>query len=125
MNSRVVFLLPLSAGFGWDRADVVSIYSFAVLASGVSGPMVGRMFDRVGPRAIYMLGLGLMGGGLVLAPLATALWQFQLCLGLATGVGGLDWAEVRPLIAKHLGDLKIPVYVYAVYHAGVAAREAA
>ncbi|MCC7275009.1 MAG: MFS transporter [Alphaproteobacteria bacterium] len=87
LESFVVFLLPLSAGFGWDRADVVSIYSFAVLASGVSGPMVGRMFDRAGPRAVYMLGLGLMGGGLVLAPLATALWQFQLCLGLATGVG--------------------------------------
>lgn len=37
---------------------------------------------------------------------------------LATGVGGLDWDDVRPLIAQHLGDLQIPVYVYAVYHPG-------
>ena len=42
---------------------------------------------------------------------------------LATGVGGLDWTEVEPLIDKHLGDLDIPVYVYAVYHAGMQAKE--
>lgn len=42
---------------------------------------------------------------------------------LATGVGGLDWSEVRPLIAQHLGDLRIPVYLYTTFHAGVAAKE--
>lgn len=42
---------------------------------------------------------------------------------LATGVGGLDWAQVAPLVQNHLGDLGIPVYVYTVYHAGVQAEE--
>jgi O-acetyl-ADP-ribose deacetylase (regulator of RNase III) len=42
---------------------------------------------------------------------------------LATGVGGLSWEVVRPLIAQHLDDLGIPVYVYATYHAGVKAGE--
>jgi O-acetyl-ADP-ribose deacetylase (regulator of RNase III) len=42
---------------------------------------------------------------------------------LATGVGGLGWEVVRPLIAQHLDDLGIPVYVYATYHAGVKAGE--
>lgn len=37
---------------------------------------------------------------------------------LATGVGGLDWKEVEPLIQKQLSDLNIPVYVYTVYHPG-------
>lgn len=44
---------------------------------------------------------------------------------LATGVGGLDWSDVRPLVEKHLGDLTIPVYVYETYHPGVAAKEPA
>lgn len=35
---------------------------------------------------------------------------------LATGVGGLEWKDVRPLIDQHLGDLGIPVYLYATYH---------
>jgi O-acetyl-ADP-ribose deacetylase (regulator of RNase III) len=43
---------------------------------------------------------------------------------LATGVGGLDWADVLPLIEKKLGDLNIPVYVYETYHADKAAVEA-
>jgi len=42
---------------------------------------------------------------------------------LATGVGGLDWKDVRPLMEKHLGHLSIPVYVYATYNAGVRAEE--
>lgn len=42
---------------------------------------------------------------------------------LATGVGGLSWEEVSPLINKHLDDLKVPVYVYVTFQKGVAANE--
>jgi O-acetyl-ADP-ribose deacetylase (regulator of RNase III) len=42
---------------------------------------------------------------------------------LATGVGGLAWEDVEPLIEKHLGDLAIPVYLYTTYRRGEAARE--
>ena len=37
---------------------------------------------------------------------------------LATGVGGLDWKTVRPLVDHHLGALDVPIYLYATYHAG-------
>jgi O-acetyl-ADP-ribose deacetylase (regulator of RNase III) len=39
---------------------------------------------------------------------------------IATGVGGLDWSEVRPLIVQHLATLEIPVEVYVTYRKGVA-----
>ncbi|MCB9890416.1 MAG: macro domain-containing protein [Planctomycetes bacterium] len=42
---------------------------------------------------------------------------------LATGVGGLDWNDVRPLIEQRLGDLKIPVILYTQYVKGVQADE--
>jgi O-acetyl-ADP-ribose deacetylase (regulator of RNase III) len=42
---------------------------------------------------------------------------------LATGVGGLDWDQVKPLTQSQLGELGIPVYVYVVYHAGQEAEE--
>jgi O-acetyl-ADP-ribose deacetylase (regulator of RNase III) len=42
---------------------------------------------------------------------------------LATGVGALDWAEVKPLIEEHLGGGKFKVYVYEKYAANVAADE--
>jgi O-acetyl-ADP-ribose deacetylase (regulator of RNase III) len=42
---------------------------------------------------------------------------------LATGVGGLDWSDVKPLIEQRLGDLDIPVYIYTEFRAGEAAAE--
>ncbi|WP_334174383.1 macro domain-containing protein [Pseudoxanthobacter sp.] len=42
---------------------------------------------------------------------------------LATGVGGLAWEDVKPLLEKHLGDLDIPIYVYVTFHAGMSAAE--
>lgn len=44
---------------------------------------------------------------------------------LATGVGGLDWADVRPVVYEHLADAGIPIYVYTTFHARVAADEPA
>jgi O-acetyl-ADP-ribose deacetylase (regulator of RNase III) len=42
---------------------------------------------------------------------------------LATGYGGLDWEEVKPLIYDRLSSLKIPVYIYSTYKAGEKAAE--
>ena len=42
---------------------------------------------------------------------------------LATGVGGLNWEEVKPLIQNHLGELNIPIFVYTLYQKGVKAEE--
>jgi MFS family permease len=85
LETFLVFLLPLTHSFGWERAEVISIYSLAMLTSGLMAPVVGRLFDRSGPRTVYATGLALLGAGLSLAPFATALWHLQLCLGLAAG----------------------------------------
>ena len=42
---------------------------------------------------------------------------------LATGVGGLAWEEVKPLVEQHLGSLDVPIVVYTTYHAGQKASE--
>lgn len=42
---------------------------------------------------------------------------------LATGVGGLDWTDVKPLIRQHLGNLGIPVVIYEVYRKNQKADE--
>ena len=42
---------------------------------------------------------------------------------LATGVGALDWADVKPLIEQHLGGLGIPVLIYETYRKGEKANE--
>ena len=42
---------------------------------------------------------------------------------VATGVGGLNWADVKPLIEEALGSLEIPVFVYETYHKDAKAEE--
>ncbi|MBL8764802.1 MAG: Appr-1-p processing protein [Phycisphaerae bacterium] len=43
---------------------------------------------------------------------------------LCTGVGGMAWEAVQPLIRQHLGSLTIPVFVYTTFHKGMRAAEA-
>jgi MFS family permease len=86
-ESFTVFLKPISESFGWDRAQVVSVYSLTWLAGGLTAPLVGRMFDRSGPRIVYSLGLALLGGAFLIAAHAQQLWQFQLSVGLCVGLG--------------------------------------
>jgi MFS family permease len=86
-DSFTVFLKPISEDFGWDRAQVVSVYSLTALAGGLAAPLVGRLFDRSGPRAVYSLGIFLLGAAFLIAAHARYLWQFQLSIGLCVGVG--------------------------------------
>jgi MFS family permease len=86
-DSFTVFLKPISEDFGWDRAQVVSVYSLTALAGGLAAPLVGRLFDRSGPRAVYSLGIFLLGAAFLIAAHARYLGQFQLSIGLCVGVG--------------------------------------
>jgi len=42
---------------------------------------------------------------------------------LATGVGGLLWEEVQPLIINQLEEVKIPIYLYSTYIPNIKAQE--
>ncbi|WP_454628848.1 MFS transporter [Bradyrhizobium cenepequi] len=86
-ESFTVFLKPISESFGWDRAQIVSVYSLAWLAGGLTAPLIGRLFDHSGPRAVYSLGLLLLGGAFLVAAHAQYLWQLQFSVGLCVGLG--------------------------------------
>jgi MFS family permease len=117
-ESFTVFLKPISESFGWDRAQVVSVYSLAALAGGLASPLIGRLFDRSGPRAVYSLGLLLLGGAFLIAAHAQQLWQFQLCLGLCVGLGIAFIGNVPNsiLLGRWFGP-RLPTAMAVVYSA--------
>ncbi len=117
-ESFTVFLLPISQGFGWDRAEVISIYSLSALTSGLAAPLIGRMFDRAGPRAVYGLGLLLIGAAFTVAGYAQKLWQLQLSMGVVVGFGSACLGNVTGslLLARWFGP-RLPTAMAVIYSA--------
>ncbi len=117
-ESFTVFLKPISDSFGWDRAEVVSIYSLSALAGGLAAPLIGRLFDRSGPRAVYALGIVLLGSAFLIAGSAQRLWQFQLSLGLCVGIGIAFIGNVPNaiLLGRWFGP-RLPTAMAVVYSA--------
>lgn len=117
-ESFTVFLLPISESFGWDRAQVVSVYSLTALAGGLASPLIGRLFDYSGPRSVYSLGLLLLGGAFLFAANASHLWQFQLSLGLCVGIAIAFIGNVPNsiLLGRWFGP-RLPTAMAVVYSA--------
>lgn len=87
IESYAVFLLPMGEEFGWDRASLSSVYSLNMVLYGLCSPLAGILFDRLGPRFLYVFGISCFGAGFIASRYLTELWQFYLCLGLLGGLG--------------------------------------
>ncbi len=87
-DTYMVFLLPLQAQFGWQRAEMTSVYSMLMLVAGLGSPFAGMVFERYGPRVLYACGVVLLGAGYLIASRATELWHFYLGIGVFVGLGG-------------------------------------
>jgi len=92
VNARTAFSLffpPILSEFGWERGVTAGAFSFGFVMSGIISPLIGRLMDRAGPRAVMGLGAALMGGGLLLAPLTTQPWHLYLTIGVMVGAGSV------------------------------------
>jgi len=93
-ESYVVFLLPLERDLGWTRSEMTSVYSIYLLVNGLSSPIVGMLFDRWGPRALYTCGMTSLAGAYLLAPQVHTLWQFYATVGAMTGIAAASLGMV-------------------------------
>jgi MFS family permease len=92
VNARTAFSLfypPILQEFGWERGVTAGAFSFGFVVSAIASPLIGRLMDRGGPRAVMELGIALMGGGLLLAPLTTAPWHLYVTIGVMVGAGSV------------------------------------
>ncbi|MCA6122193.1 MFS transporter [Bradyrhizobium sp. WSM 1704] len=92
VNARTAFSLfypPIITEFGWERGITAGAFSFGFIASAIASPLIGRLMDRGGPRAVMELGVVLMASGLLLAPLTTQPWHLYLTIGVLVGSGSV------------------------------------
>jgi MFS family permease len=86
-DTYAVFLLPLERELGWTRSELTSVYSIYLLVNGCTAPLVGLVFDRLGPRWVYGAGMSCLGAAFFLASGLASLWQFYLFIGVLVGIG--------------------------------------
>ncbi len=92
VNARTSFSLffpPILQEFGWDRGVTAGAFSVGFLISAIMSPLMGRLMDRGGPRAVMELGTVLMAAGLLLAPLTTQPWHLYMTIGVLVGAGSV------------------------------------
>ena len=82
-----VFFTPLMEEFGWSRALISGASSAAFIVGGLFAILVGRLNDRVGPRAIMTLAAIIYGLGYALMARVDSVAQLYLTFGLIFGVG--------------------------------------
>jgi MFS family permease len=95
--SLPVFLRPISQDTGWSVTGVSAAMTIGFLAMAVASVTWGTLADRIGPRAVVLIGSVVLAGSLALASRATTLVQFQLIFGLL--VGGATAASLAPMMA--------------------------
>jgi MFS family permease len=86
-DTYAVFLLPLEREFGWSRSQVTGVYSLYLLVNGLTAPLVGMLFDRLGARWVYGAGTLCLGTAFFLAGGLVSLWQYYLLVGALVGLG--------------------------------------
>jgi MFS family permease len=93
--SYSVFFESLLTEFGWSRAVTSGAFSVSILVAGLLGIVMGRISDRVGPKAICIFSGIVLGLGFILMSRVDSPWQvFAIhILLLASGVSGL-WPAV-------------------------------
>jgi len=84
-DTYTVFLLPLEREFGWTRSQLTGVYAIYLLVNAFTAPLVGLLFDRVGPRWVYGAGVACLGTAFFLAQQLSSLWQFYLFVGVLIG----------------------------------------
>ena len=85
-DTYTVFLLPLEREFGWTRSELTGVYAIYLLVNAITAPLVGLLFDRLGPRWVYGAGIACLGSAFFLAQQLTSLWQFYLFVGVLIGL---------------------------------------
>ena len=99
-----VFFVAILEEFRWNRSIAAGAFSLFVILHGITGPFIGSMVDKFGPRGVFLLGSLVLGVGLALCSLVHWWWQFYIFFGIITaiGVGSVGWVPNTTIIQKWL-----------------------
>jgi len=105
-TGMTVYFLPVARDLGVTRAALSLAFTLRSMESGLDGPLIGYLVDRMGPRAMIRAGALLGGLGFVLLALTQDYLSFLavflgvLALGMSSGVGHSSMALLNNWFAR-------------------------
>jgi MFS family permease len=100
-NTFGVFFKPMSAEFGWSRAETSGPFALCIGVSGLLTIMAGRLSDRFGTRIVVLVGGIVFGAGYMLMATIHHLWQLYLYYGVLMAAGtSVMYIPIVALIAR-------------------------
>lgn len=100
-----VFFAALLESMPWSRAGIAFAYSLYIIVYGLSGLAVGRWYETLGPKKVFLGGAALIALGGALLSLVQEVWQFCLlygALGISAGMTGA--VPVTVLVSRWFVD---------------------
>ncbi len=99
------FFDPIKDTFGWSRTATSFANSLQRLQGGIAAPIVGFIFDKVGPRKLMLFGVAVGGLGFILLSRMNSLWSYYLCfilvsIGFSTGSAPVAMATIANWFIK-------------------------
>lgn len=95
------FVEPLQRDFSASRGSVSLVFSLAGFLYFGLGVLSGPLADRVGSRALAVIGMILVGSGMALAGVARSLTEVYVAYGLGVGLGvGLSYVPALGAVQR-------------------------
>ncbi|MGG3032142.1 MFS transporter [Bacillus stercoris] len=96
------FVEPWERQFSMDRSTISLISTMSFIVYGISQPVIGRLVDKWGARAVLAWSALLTGVSIFLTYLVTSPWQLFLLygLGVSLGVGGASNVAASVLVVN-------------------------
>lgn len=96
------FVEPWERQFSMDRSTISLISTMSFIVYGISQPVIGRLVDKWGARAVLAWSALLTGVSIFLTYLVTSPWELFLLygLGVSLGVGGASNVAASVLVVN-------------------------
>ena len=97
-----VMFKPMITEFGWNRGSISLAFFLNMTLYALSLTIVGRFYDRYGPKWVIIISTIFLSAGYTLISLVDSLWQFFIYYGVlaAIGSGGTSISFIAALMSK-------------------------
>jgi sugar phosphate permease len=97
-----VMFKPMIGEFGWNRSSISLVFFLHMILYALSFTIVGKVYDRYGPKRMIVISTILLSAGYTLISLINSLWEFFIYYGILTaiGLGGTSAPLIAALMSK-------------------------